>query len=73
MWGLCPAADGGPQITYNGHRVCLFIKDQKPGDTNGEGLTAFGASWFALFPTGNQVTAAVPSGSSSSSGGGGGY
>ena len=57
LLGTTPRSDGGPQITYNGHPVYLFIKDQKPGDTNGEGVSAFGASWFALSPTGNQVTA----------------
>jgi predicted lipoprotein with Yx(FWY)xxD motif len=73
LLGTTPRSDGGPQITYNGHPVYLFIKDQKPGDTNGEGVNAFGASWFALSATGNQVNAAAPSGSPSSSGGGGGY
>lgn len=73
LLGTTPRSDGGPQITYNGHPVYLFIKDQKPGDTNGEGVSAFGASWFALSPTGNQVTAATPGGSSSGSGGAGGY
>jgi predicted lipoprotein with Yx(FWY)xxD motif len=71
--GTTPRSDGAAQITYNGHPVYLFIKDQKPGDTNGEGANAFGASWFALSPAGNQVIAAAPSGSSSSSGGGSGY
>jgi predicted lipoprotein with Yx(FWY)xxD motif len=73
LLGTTPRSDGGPQITYNGHPVYLFFKDQKPGDTNGEGVNAFGASWFALSPTGNQVTAAALSGSTSSSGGAGGY
>jgi predicted lipoprotein with Yx(FWY)xxD motif len=72
LLGTTPRSDGGPQITYNGHPVYLFIEDQKPGDTNGEGVNAFGGSWFVLSPTGSQVTAAAPSGSSSSSGGGGG-
>jgi len=49
-------SDGKPQITYNGHPLYLFVKDQKAGDTNGEGLTAFGGSWFAVSPAGNQVT-----------------
>jgi hypothetical protein len=39
---------------------------QKAGDTNGQGLTAFGGSWFALSAAGSQV-----SGSASNSGGGG--
>ena len=69
--GTTPRSDGGPQVTYNGHPVYTFFQDQKPGDTNGEGVNAFGASWFALSPTGNQITAAAPS--SSTSGGAGGY
>ena len=48
--------DGKPQVTYNGHPVYLFVGDHKAGDTNGEGLTAFGSSWFALSPAGNQVS-----------------
>jgi predicted lipoprotein with Yx(FWY)xxD motif len=73
LLGTSPRTDGGPQVTYHGHPVYLFYKDQKPGDTNGEGKNAFGASWFAVSPAGNQVIAAAPSGSSSSSGGGTGY
>ena len=68
MIGAIARADGKPQVTYNGHPLYLFQGDQKPGDTNGQGLTAFGARWFALSPAGNQV-----SGKSSISGGGFGY
>ena len=53
-------SDGKPQITYNGHPLYLFVKDRRPGDTNGEGLKAFGGSWFALSPAGNQVSAQSP-------------
>jgi predicted lipoprotein with Yx(FWY)xxD motif len=73
LLGTTPRSDGGPQVTYNGHPVYLFFRDQKPGDTKGEGKNAFGASWYALSSTGNQVTAATPSNPTSSSGGGGGY
>jgi predicted lipoprotein with Yx(FWY)xxD motif len=66
-----PRSDGTPQVTYNGHPVYLFIMDQKPGDTNGEGVNAFGASWFALSSGGNLVTPPATSGSTSSGGGGG--
>jgi predicted lipoprotein with Yx(FWY)xxD motif len=62
-------SDGKPQVTYGGHPVYLFEGDQKAGDTNGEGLTAFGASWYALSPAGNQVLG----GQAMSSGGGYGY
>jgi predicted lipoprotein with Yx(FWY)xxD motif len=49
-------SDGGSQITYNGHPLYLYSGDHKPGDTKGEGLTAFGGSWFALTPAGTQVS-----------------
>jgi predicted lipoprotein with Yx(FWY)xxD motif len=61
-------SDGAQQVTYNGHPLYLYQGDQKPGDTDGQGSTAFGAAWYALTPAGNQV-----SGRASSSGGGGGY
>ena len=59
---------GTKQVTYNGHPLYLFKSDSGPGDTNGQGLSAFGGSWYALTPAGDQV-----SGTSSSSGGGSGY
>src|SRR3954447_3833193 len=46
-------SDGKPQITYNGHPLYTYIGDSKPGDVNGQGLTAFGAAWFALSPSGS--------------------
>jgi predicted lipoprotein with Yx(FWY)xxD motif len=49
-------SNGAPQVTYNGHPLYLFVKDQSPGDTNGEGLSAFGGSWFAVSPAGNRVS-----------------
>jgi predicted lipoprotein with Yx(FWY)xxD motif len=61
-------SDGTRQVTYNGHPLYLFKGDSKPGDTNGEGLNAFGGSWFALSPAGNQISAPA-----ASSGGGSGY
>src|SRR5690242_17992762 len=48
-------AGGKKQVTYNGHPLYLFVRDQQPGETNGEGLTAFGAAWFAVSPRGNQI------------------
>jgi predicted lipoprotein with Yx(FWY)xxD motif len=68
MLGTTTRSDGGRQVTYNGHPLYLFVGDKKPGDTNGQGLTAFGGSWFALTAAGNQV-----SGQGTNSGGGGGF
>ena len=64
--GTTARADGPPQVTYNGQPLYLYAGDEKPGDTNGQGLTTFGALWWVLSPAGNQVT-----GQASSSGGGG--
>jgi predicted lipoprotein with Yx(FWY)xxD motif len=58
-------SDGKTQVIYNGHPLYLFSGDQKAGDTNGEGVNAFGGLWYAVSPAGNQVR-----GSSSGSGGG---
>jgi predicted lipoprotein with Yx(FWY)xxD motif len=65
--GTTTRSDGKPQVTYNGHPLYLYQGDSKAGDTNGQGITAFGGGWFVLSPAGNQV-----SGQSSDSGGGGG-
>jgi predicted lipoprotein with Yx(FWY)xxD motif len=53
--GIIRRSDGKPQVTYNGHPLYTFQKDTKAGQTNGQGLTAFGASWFTLSPAGNQI------------------
>jgi predicted lipoprotein with Yx(FWY)xxD motif len=60
-------SDGKPQVTYNGHPLYRFQGDRKAGDTNGEGLNAFGAHWFAVSAAGKQV-ARAPSSSSSANG-----
>ena len=67
--GTIQRSDGKPQVTYNGHPLYLFKGDQQPGDTKGEGLTAFGGTWYVLSSSGNQVVAQSPS----SGGGGYGY
>ena len=64
--GTTARSDGKPQVTYNGHPLYMFEGDQNAGDINGQGLTAFGASWYVLTPAGNENTAH----SSNSSGGG---
>ena len=65
--GTTTRPQGKTQVTYNGHPLYLFAQDQKAGETNGQGVSAFGAAWFAVNSAGNQA-----SGSSSSSTGGGG-
>jgi predicted lipoprotein with Yx(FWY)xxD motif len=59
-------SDGKPQVTYNGHPLYTFVMDKKRGDTNGEGLTAFGGHWFAISPAGKQVSSKKPGSGSAS-------
>jgi predicted lipoprotein with Yx(FWY)xxD motif len=51
--GTTQRSDGQPEVTYNGHPLYTYTGDSKPGDVNGQGLTAFGAAWFALSPSGS--------------------
>jgi predicted lipoprotein with Yx(FWY)xxD motif len=67
-------SDGNPEITYNGHPLYLFAGDKQPGDTNGQGLTAFGGGWFALSAAGSQISGrSSNAGGESTSDGGTGY
>jgi len=54
--GTISRSDGTRQVTYNGHPLYTFQQDSRPGQTHGQGVTAFGASWFVLSPTGTQIT-----------------
>jgi predicted lipoprotein with Yx(FWY)xxD motif len=62
--------DGAPQVTYNGHPLYRYQGDQRPGNTAGQGSTAYGAAWYALSPAGNQVSS---NGGASSYSGASGY
>jgi predicted lipoprotein with Yx(FWY)xxD motif len=55
LLGTSRRADGTTQVTYNGHPLYRFVKDQNAGETNGQGVTAFGGSWFAVTVAGNQA------------------
>ena len=65
-------SDGTRQLSYNGHPLYRYVGDGKPGDTNGENVTAFGGIWDVLSKAGKTVTK-PPSAPSSSTGSGGGY
>ena len=53
--GTIRRSDGRRQVVYNRHPLYRFVADTKPGNTNGQGLTAFGARWFVVSPAGNQI------------------
>jgi predicted lipoprotein with Yx(FWY)xxD motif len=67
LLGTTKRADGRMQVTYNHHPLYMFAKDKKAGQTNGEGVTAFGAEWYVVSPAGGKVD------KDSSSAGGGSY
>jgi predicted lipoprotein with Yx(FWY)xxD motif len=52
LLGTAKRKDGKLQVTYKRHPLYLYLGDTKPGQTAGEGSTAFGAGWYALTPTG---------------------
>jgi predicted lipoprotein with Yx(FWY)xxD motif len=70
--GTIGRLDGAKQVTYGGHPLYYYSGDTGAGQTNGEGLTAFGAAWYLLAPSGQQVTS-LAGGAAPSGGGGGGY
>jgi predicted lipoprotein with Yx(FWY)xxD motif len=68
--------DGRWQVTYKGHPLYTFVKDTARGETNGEGLIAFGAEWDLVSPRGAKIANDKPSdngGGSTPPGGYGGY
>jgi predicted lipoprotein with Yx(FWY)xxD motif len=66
--GTTKRADGRLQVTYNHHPLYTFVKDTKAGQTNGQGVNAFGANWHAVSPAGVAIVKSATGG-----GGGGGY
>jgi predicted lipoprotein with Yx(FWY)xxD motif len=60
--GTTRRADGRLQVTYNHHPLYTFVKDKKAGQTNGEGVNAFGAAWDAISPAGARIAKKMSSG-----------
>jgi len=49
-------ADGTTEVDYAGHPLYLYAGDSAAGQTNGQGLTQFGAAWYVLDPAGQGIT-----------------
>jgi predicted lipoprotein with Yx(FWY)xxD motif len=69
LLGTTKRPNGQLQVTYNHHPLYTFAKDTKKGQTNGQGVNAFGATWHVVSPAGASITKPASSGG----GGGGGY
>ena len=67
LLGTTQRSDGNTQVTYDGQPLYLYEADASAGDTNGQGVNAYGALWYVLSASGNEVTA------SSSNSGSNGY
>jgi predicted lipoprotein with Yx(FWY)xxD motif len=55
LLGTTKRSDGKTQVTYNGHPLYRFVGDAAPGDTNGQGVNAFGARWYAVASSGRRL------------------
>jgi predicted lipoprotein with Yx(FWY)xxD motif len=72
--GTTRRADGRLQVTYDHHPLYTFVKDTRTGQTNGEGVNAFGAAWDAMSPAGARIQKpSAPSPGGGAGGAGGGY
>ncbi len=50
--GTSTRADGGVQVTYNGHPLYYFSSDKAAGDTNGQGIKSI---WYVVSPAGDAI------------------
>jgi predicted lipoprotein with Yx(FWY)xxD motif len=55
LLGTTKRSDGSLEVTYGGHPLYYFEADTAAGETSGQGLTDFGAPWYAVSATGTAV------------------
>ena len=55
LLGVTQRQDGTTQVTYNGWPLYYFAGDEKPGDTNGQGVRDV---WFVISPQGEKISMA---------------
>jgi predicted lipoprotein with Yx(FWY)xxD motif len=49
-WSVVTRDDGSAQLAYSGRPLYLFAFDAHAGDTNGDGVNAFGGIWHIARP-----------------------
>jgi predicted lipoprotein with Yx(FWY)xxD motif len=54
--GTISRSDGTKQVTYAGHPLYYFAGDKAAGQTSGEGSNGFGAPWYLVASSGQQIT-----------------
>ena len=55
LLGVIRRSDGTRQVTYAGHPLYRFVLDTTRGQTKGQNLRDFGASWYVLSPAGAKI------------------
>jgi Uncharacterized protein conserved in bacteria len=55
------ATGGASMLTAGGWPLYTFVKDQAPGDVNGQGKKSFGGTWYAVSPSGKPVASSSSS------------
>ena len=55
LLGTINRSDNTTQVTYNHHPLYYYSGDSQAGQQNGQGLNAFGATWFVVAPAGSKV------------------
>jgi predicted lipoprotein with Yx(FWY)xxD motif len=56
--GTIKRSDGSTEVTYNGWPLYTYTADSAPGQTTGEDIKSFGASWYVLTPAGDKPAGA---------------
>jgi len=64
--GTITRSSGQRQVTYDHHPLYTFVRDSAPGQTNGEGVVAFGGTWMLISPSGNPIAPKMQAGAQAS-------
>lgn len=65
LLGTTKRSNGSLQVTYNKHPLYSYLLDKRAGQTNGQGLSKFGAKWFALSAKGTAIVKVAPTATTS--------
>lgn len=55
LLGTTKRKNGALQVTYRGHPLYYFAKDEQAGQTVGQGIDGFGAEWYVLNRAGAKI------------------
>ena len=69
--GVIKRSDGTQQLTIAGHPLYRYSGDTATGQVNGQGITSFGGTWYAVTATGTPVSSGATPSTSPTSGDGG--